>query len=79
MPDELRLRIADHEDSFTERKPEGASASEFRRTLVAFANSVAEGRSGLLLIGFHDKGGILGCTNPDSVQKTIRKICERDC
>lgn len=78
-PDELRLRIADHEDNFTERKPEGASAGEFRRTLVAFANSIPEGRTGLLLIGVHDKGGVLGCTNPDSVQKTIRKICEQDC
>jgi hypothetical protein len=77
-PDELRQRIADHEDNFTERKPQGASPREWRRTMVAFVNSVPEGRTAHLIIGVADDGTILGCSDPDSIQKTIRKVCEQD-
>ncbi len=76
---ELKLRIADHEDNFTERKTESAGSTAWRRTLVAFANSVPEGRTASLVIGVSDDGAILGVTIPDSIQKTIRKICEQDC
>ena len=77
-PAELQLRIADHEDNFTERKAEG-TGSAWRRTIVSFANSVPEGRVAHLLIGVADDGSILGCSNPDNTQKTIRKICDSDC
>lgn len=77
-PAELQRRIADHEDNFTERKAEG-TGSAWRRTIVAFANSVPDGRVAHLLIGVADDGAILGCSNPDATQKTIRKICDSDC
>jgi len=78
-PNDARRRLADYEDNFTERKPESANAGELRRTLVAFANSVPPERSAILFIGVHDNGQILGCSNPDATQKTIRKIAEQDC
>ena len=78
-PVEPTLRIADHEDNFTERKPQGASNEELRRTLVAFANSVPEGRTAHLLIGVADDGTVLGCDNPDGLQKKLRKIGQQDC
>lgn len=78
-PEELRRRIGDHEDNFIERKPQGANGAELRRAIVAFANSVPEGRDAILFIGVHDNGTVRGCTAPDSVQKTVRKICDQDC
>ena len=49
--EELLKRLKDHEDNFTERKLEGAKSAELRKTLVAFANSVPEGRLAILFIG----------------------------
>jgi len=57
----------------------GAGAREFRKTIVAFANSVAEGEAAVLFIGVSDRGDIVGVGSPDSLQKTIREFCERDC
>lgn len=82
MDDEaLLLRLKDHEDSFTERKPEGAGSAnaELRKTLVGFANSVPEGKTAIMFIGVSDTGTPLGVKNPDSLQKTIREVSERDC
>ncbi|MGE0643791.1 MAG: helix-turn-helix domain-containing protein [Nitrospira sp.] len=77
----LLVRLKDHEDGFTERKPEGAGSAnaELRKTLVAFANSVPEGKTAILFIGVSDTGTPLGVKNPDSLQKTIREVSERDC
>lgn len=77
----LLVRLKDHEDGFTERKPEGAGSAnaELRKTLVAFANSVPEGKTAILFIGISDTGTLLGIKNPDSLQKTIREVSERDC
>lgn len=75
--DDLLRRLKDPEDQFTERKIEGAGAKEFRKTLVAFANSVPEGMTALLYIGVSGRGAVEGVGNSDSLPKTIREICER--
>ena len=77
--DELLKRITDFEDAFTERKPEGVSSGEIRETLVAFANTVMSPRVAVLFWGVADDGHIVGLTNPDSQQKTLRRLCDRDC
>lgn len=77
--EELLRRLNNHEDNFTERKPDKINAAQIRQTLVAFANSVPEGREAILFIGVHDDGRILGCSNPDSMQKTVRRVSEQDC
>lgn len=77
--EELIQRLLSKEDGFTERKPEGAGARDFKETLVAFANSVPEDKTAILYIGVSNDGKPLGVQNPDSLQKTIRKICEKDC
>jgi hypothetical protein len=76
---ELMDRLKNHEDNFTERKPDGVKPDEIRKTIVAFSNSVPEGRTGVLYIGLKDNGDIQGVSNSDSLQKTIRSICEKDC
>jgi Putative DNA-binding domain len=74
------LKILDRsEDNFVERKPARANAKEIRQTLVAFANSVPEGREAVLFIGVHDNGSIEGCPSPDSTQKLIADICSQQC
>lgn len=79
-PDELLRKVGDHEDNFTERKPEGVSPAELRQTACAFANTVPEGREAVLYIGIHDKSGeVIGVGNTDAVQKRIRDACHGDC
>jgi hypothetical protein len=73
--DDLLRRLKDPEDQFTERKLEGVGAREFRKTIVAFANSVPEGQVALLFVGVGHRGAIEGVNNPDSLQETIRLIC----
>ena len=70
-------RLRDHEDGFVERKLEGAGSGDLKRTLVAFANSVPEGSEGVLFIGVSDDGDVLGVSNSDKLQKTIRDICHK--
>lgn len=77
--DKLLSRLWNKEDNFTERKPAGVNAAEIRKTLVAFANSLPDGQTGVLYIGVSDNGTIAGVAAPDSIQKTVRKICEQDC
>lgn len=60
------------EDSFFERK----SANDFDdicRTLVAFANSVGEGKSAVLVIGELDDGTVQGIDNVDTYQQKLKK------
>lgn len=73
---ELQARLALHEDSFVERKLEGA---DFRPTVVAFANSVPRGRDAVLFIGVHDNGEIGGISNADSIQKKLQTLCRETC
>ncbi len=79
MNEDLIQRLFNKEDGFTERKPENAGTADFKKTLVAFANSVPEDSTAILYIGVADTGKPLGVSNPDSIQKTIRGICEKDC
>lgn len=78
--DELLSRLKDHEDGFIERKTQGtANAQEIRKTLVAFANSVPQGRTAVFYIGVKNDGSIEGVTSPDSLQKTIGDVARNDC
>jgi len=77
--DELRALLKNAEDGFTERKPEAVKRGEIRQTVVAFANSVPEGREAVLFIGVLDGGGIQGVADTDAKQKLVRAVCERDC
>ena len=79
MKEKLLKRIQDQEDNFTERKPESAGKSDWKRTLVAFANSVPEGRTAVLFIGITDDGKIQGVDKPDLLQKNIRDNCSHKC
>jgi len=80
MKDDVISRLRDFEDGFTERKTEGAAnPSELRKTLVAFANSVPEGKTSILFLGVSDNGTPMGINNPESLQKTVRKVAEKDC
>lgn len=72
--------LGNHEDNFVERKPEGVAPAELRQTVCAFANTVPEGRVGVLFIGIHDKtGDVLGVGNPDQLQKRVRDAAQGDC
>lgn len=77
--DQLLALLKAPEDGFVERKPEGVNRAEIRQTVVAFANSVPEGREAVLFIGVRDNGEIQGVAEPDAAQKFIREVCERDC
>lgn len=79
MPEEIRHRLADQEDNYVERKPARVNRRDIRRTVVAFANSVAEGREAVLFIGVQNNGIIEGCPNPDDLQMTVRAVCEQEC
>jgi predicted HTH transcriptional regulator len=79
MNRQLLSRLKDKEDNFMERKPENAGDRDFKQTIVAFANSVPEGRTAVLFVGIRDDGQPLGVSNTDSVQKKIRRICASDC
>lgn len=75
--DELLDRLRLHEDSFVERKSEGDDA--WRKTIVAFANSVPTGRVAILFLGVLNDGTIQGLGNPDKLQKTLNKFCRETC
>lgn len=77
--DELYRRLGDQEDNFVERKPAKVNRRDIRRTIVAFANSLEEGREAILFIGVKDDGSVEGCPNPDAIQKTVREASDQDC
>ncbi len=63
MTDDLMSRLGD-EDGFVERKTEAAAnAQEIRKTLVAFANSVPQGKTAVFYIGVDNDGAVVGVTN----------------
>jgi hypothetical protein len=71
--DEIKRRLTNKEDGWTERKPQGVSGDDVRRALVAFANSLPDGEEALLFIGVADDGKPLGVDNPDNTQKNVRR------
>ncbi len=77
--EELLTRLADKEDNFVERKLEGYGARDFRKTIVAFANSVPENRKAVLFVGVRDDGTVQGVTDADSLQKKLGRIWDKDC
>jgi len=78
-PNKLLAALSSEEDNFVERKPQNVNEREIRKTIVAFANSVPEGRTAVLFIGVEDDGSISGCDNTDALQKKIRKQCYNVC
>jgi hypothetical protein len=60
------------EDNFVERKT-STSATEWVKTVVAFANSAPQDRCAVLYIGVRDDGSVEGQVNLDAVQKTLHQ------
>lgn len=54
----------------------GAGGSEFKKTIVAFANSLPANRTGVLFVGITDTGQAVGVGNSDRLQKTIRRLAK---
>lgn len=75
--DEIRERLADIEDAWTERKT-AAHSEEIRKTLVAFANSVPEAEEAILFVGVADDGSIIGVVDAEKTQTSITKAA-REC
>lgn len=76
---DLLSRLGNAEDNFIERKPANPNREDIRKTVVAFANSVPEGRTAVLFVGIRNDGRLDAVPNPDKLQKTVREICEQDC
>lgn len=64
------------EDALLERKLE-SDQKDFLKTFVAFANSVRPGHTAILLIGEKNDGSVQGVSDPDEMQKKVRRECER--
>jgi hypothetical protein len=74
------LALVDGSESrLVERKISMPNGGAVRRTLVAFANSVAESEHAVLFIGIGDGGVKNGVHDPDKVQRDVRRIAENDC
>lgn len=76
---ELKELLRSSENEFVERKSSLPNAAELRKTLVAFANSVKDGREAVLFLGVEDNGNVKGIEGIDAAQKRIREIAEGDC
>jgi hypothetical protein len=74
----LLQRLVAAEDNLVERKPDNAPR-DWRKTIVAFANSLSDDQIAHLLIGIGDRGETLGVADPDKVQKKVAEICEDQC
>jgi predicted HTH transcriptional regulator len=77
-PEELRALMLADEDNFVERKTTG-QRDEVIKTLVAFANSVPEGREAVLFVGVSPDLRVSGVENPDSLQPSIRQWARDIC
>lgn len=78
-PEEILQRLRNREDNFTERKPESVKDRDVLITLVAFANSVPDGRTAILYIGVSDDGRIIGVASPEGQQRRVDEIRSRRC
>lgn len=76
---QLLASISDSEDPFIERKSDGGGGAEFRKTIVAFANSLPPERVGVLYVGASNDGTVPGVSEPDKLQRTLRRIAEVEC
>ena len=77
--EELRRRLLDSEDGWTERKENIKGTDDIRKTLVAFANSVPDGDEAVLFVGVADGGNIIGVDNPEKAQNSISKTASEWC
>ncbi len=80
IPDEdLRNRLRDHEDGWTERKSKGIKTSDITKTIVAFANSLPNGHQAVLFIGIADQTGEVEGVGDlsDDIQKRVREAAEK--
>src|SRR5437016_4997291 len=77
--EELRRRLYDLEDGWTERKEKGVSTEDFRKALVAFANSVPEGGEAILFVGIANDGNIIGVDNAEKFQRSVIKRAAEGC
>ena len=64
------------EDSLRENKLE-SDLKDLLKTLVAFANSVRPGDTARIFIGEQDDGTIRGVSNPDNIQKNVRREADK--
>ena len=64
------------EDSLREKKLE-SDLKDLLKTLVAFANSVAPDDTARIFIGECDDGTVQGVTNPDNIQKAVKKEADK--
>lgn len=64
------------EDYLLERKTQN-DLKDLLKTMVAFANTVRPGHVATILIGERDDGTPEGLTNPDAIQKTVRREAEK--
>jgi predicted HTH transcriptional regulator len=71
---EIRRRLADHEDGWTERKRQKVGDDKICNTLVSFANSLPENGFGILFIGVDDDGSIRGVNDTERMQQRVRRI-----
>jgi len=71
--EEIKRRLTDLEDGWTERKLQTVGGDEVRKALVALANSLPDGEEALLFIGVADDGTAVGVDNPDNTQKNVRR------
>jgi Putative DNA-binding domain len=68
--EDILLRLATFEDTFVERKT-ASDSKDWRKTVVAFANSAPVGYPAILFIGVRNNGTIEEETNLDSLQSTL--------
>jgi hypothetical protein len=71
--EEIKRRLTDLEDGWTERKLQTVGGDDVRKALVGFANSLPDGEEALLFIGVADDGTAVGVDNPDNTQKNVRR------
>lgn len=64
------------EDGLLERKTEN-DLGDLLKTIVAFANSVRPGHTAIILIGEKDDGSVPGVANPENIQQSVRKTCDK--
>lgn len=68
--EEIRRRLKDVEDHFTERK-EAPQEHPMREAITAFANTAIPEKPGIIYVGVRDRGEIVGGDNMDSWQQKI--------
>jgi hypothetical protein len=71
--EEIKRRLTDVEDGWTERKLQSVGGDDVRKALVAFANSVPDGEEAILFIGVADDGTPIGVDDPDNMQKKVKR------